>query len=356
MRKILGWGWRRGASLNENKGGPWGSSGGSSDGGGGGGDGPRNPWGPPPRKGRPVGNVTSLDDFLKKSRDRFGGGFSRDGRPYWLYGLAIVALLWVVFTSMHMVGPQERGVITRLGKYAGTLGPGVGLSLPAPIDRVQKVDVEAIRTIDIGSAEPSDDNLILTRDQNLVDLAYSVRWNIRDPERYLFQIADLEETIGEVAQSAMRAVVASVTLDDAIGSGRSDIEQRVALLMQQLLDSYGAGVAVQGVAIKQSDPPAAVNDAFKEVTAAQQEAQSYINNARATALQVTAKAQGEAAAFDKVYAQYKLAPDVTRRRMYYETMEDVLSKVDKTIIEAPGVTPYLPLPEIAGRPQAKQSQ
>lgn len=358
MRKILGWGARLGASLNENKGGPWGSSGGSGDGGNGGGGGPRNPWGPPPRKGRPggVGNVTSLDDFLKKSRDRFGGGFPQDGRPYWLYGLAVFALLWVVFTSMHMIGPQERGVITRLGKYSGTLGPGVGFSFPSPIDRVEKVDVEEIRTIDIGSAEPSDDNLILTGDQNLVDLAYSVRWNIRDPERYLFQIADLEETIGEVAQSAMRAVVASVTLDDAIGSGRSEIEQRVALAMQELLDTYGAGVAVQGVAIKQSDPPAAVNDAFKEVTAAQQEAQSYINNARATALQVTAKAQGEAAAFDKVYAEYKLAPEVTRRRMYYETMEEVLSKVDKTVVEAPGVTPYLPLPEVAGRPQAKQSQ
>jgi membrane protease subunit HflK len=357
MRKILGWGSRLGASFNENKGGPWGPSGGSGDDGNGGAGGPRNPWGPPPRKGRPgVGNVTSLDDFLKKSRDRFGGGFPQDGRPFWLYGLIIFALLWIVFTSMHMIGPQERGVITRFGKYAGTLGPGVGLSFPSPIDRVQRVDVEEIRTIDIGSAEPSDDNLILTGDQNLIDLAYSVRWNIRDPERYLFQIADLEETIGEVAQSAMRAVLATVSLDDAIGSGRSEIEQRVALAMQQLLDNYGAGVAVQGVAIKQSDPPAAVNDAFKEVTAAQQEAQSYINNARATALQVTAKAQGEAAAFDKVYAEYKLAPEVTRRRMYYETMEDVLSKVDKTIIEAPGVTPYLPLPEVGGRPQVKQSQ
>jgi membrane protease subunit HflK len=116
-----------------------------------------------------------------------------------------------------------------------------------------------------------------------------------------------------------------------------------------LLDEYRAGVEVQGIAIKQSDPPAAVNDAFKEVTAAQQEAQSYINQARAYALQLTAKAQGEAAAFDKVYVQYKLSPEVTRRRMYYETMERVLSKVDKTVIEAPGVTPYLALPEIQRR-------
>jgi membrane protease subunit HflK len=147
----------------------------------------------------------------------------------------------------------------------------------------------------------------------------------------------------------MRAVVAGVALDDAIGAGRSTIEQRVELVMQQLLDNYRAGVEVQGVAIKQSDPPAAVTDAFKDVSAAQQEAQSYMNQARAYALQITAKAQGEAAAFDKVYAQYKLSPEVTRRRMYYETMEKVLSKVDKTIVEAPGVTPYLPLPEIQKR-------
>ena len=183
-----------------------------------------------------------------------------------------------------------------------------------------------------------------------------MRWNIRDPELYLFQIADPDETIEEVAQSAMRAAVAEVSLDDAIGAGRTEIEQNVETMMQTLLDGYGAGIVVQGVAIKQSDPPAAVNDAFKEVTAAQQQAQSYINNARAYALQLTAQAQGEAAAFDKVYSEYRLAPEVTRRRMYYETMEEVLSKVDKTVIEAPGVTPYLALPEVAGRAQTRPNQ
>lgn len=361
MSKFFGWGARLGALMNENKGGPWGSGGGSDDGGDGG---KRSPWGQPPRKGRPAGapgNITSLDEFLKKSRDRLGGGrfggrggLPRDGRPYWLYGLGIFLLLWLVFTSFHLVGPQERGIITRFGKYAGTLEPGIGITFPLPIDRVAKLDVENIRTADIGSTDPSIDNLILTGDQNLVDMAYSVRWNIKDPELFLFQIAEPEETINEVAQSAMRAVVAGVSLNDAIGAGRAEIEQRVETVMQRLLDAYGAGVSIQGVAIKQSDPPAAVNDAFKEVTAAQQQAQSYINDARAYALQLTAKAQGEAAAFDEVYAQYKLAPEVTRRRMYYETMEEVLSKVDKTIVEAPGVTPYLPLPEVAGRARPAQ--
>ena len=141
----------------------------------------------------------------------------------------------------------------------------------------------------------------------------------------------------------MRAVVAQVTLQDAIVNKRGEIEARVAEEMQRTLDSYQAGVLIQGVAIKQADPPAAVNDAFKEVTAAQQDAQSYMNDARAYALQITAKAQGDAAAFEKVYAEYRAAPEVTRRRMYYETMERVLSKVDKTVIEGSGVVPYLPL-------------
>jgi membrane protease subunit HflK len=353
MISLSGWGARLGALWSENKGGPWGPSGGGGSGGDGEGGGPRNPWSQPPRKRRPGGTPSgSLDDFLKKSKERFGGGFpQQDGRPYWLYGLGIFILLWIVFTSFHRIGPQERGVITRFGSYAGTMRPGIGFTLPSPIDRVQKIDVEQIRTQDIGSTDPSKENLILTGDQNIIDLAYSVRWNISDPELFLFRIKDPEATIAEVAESGMRQAVAEVPLDDAIGPGRGQIEQRVAQLMQQTLNTYGAGVSVQGVAIKQSDPPAAVNNAFKEVSAAQQNAQSYINQARAYALQLTAQAQGEAAAFDKVYAEYKLAPEVTRRRMYYETMERVLSKIDKTIVEAPGVTPYLALPEIQRRQQ-----
>ncbi|HEV2080542.1 MAG TPA: FtsH protease activity modulator HflK [Allosphingosinicella sp.] len=358
MIKKFGWGARLAAMMNENRGGPWGTGGGSggSGGGGSGGGGPRNPWGQPPRKGRPLGttgNVTSLDEFLKKSRARFGGRFPhQEGKPYWLYGLGVFLVLWLIFTSFHRIGPQERGVVTTFGSYERTLGPGIGFSWPAPVSRVQKIDVEEIRTIDIGSPDANSENLILTGDQNIIDLAYSVRWNIRDPKLYLYQIKDTEETIREVAESAMRAVVAGVSLDDAIGSGRSGIEQRVEQVMQQLLNDYRAGVVIRGVAIKQSDPPAAVNDAFKEVSAAQQQAQTYMNDARAYALQLTAKAQGEAAAFDKVYSEYRLAPEVTRRRMYYETMEKVLSRVDKTVVEAPGVTPYLALPEIQKRAPA----
>jgi membrane protease subunit HflK len=353
MARFFGWGARLGAVFNENRGGPWGPSGDGGSGGDGGG--PRNPWGsPPPRKRRTpgvTGNVSSFDDFLKRSRERFGGRFPhQEGRPYWLYGLAIFILLWLLFTSFHIVSPQERGVVTLFGKYSRTVDSGISMTLPLPIERLQKIDTQ-MRNTDVGSPDPAQENLILTADQNIIDLAYTVRWRVRDPQLFLFQINDPETTIREVAESAMRAVVATISLDDAIGAGRSDIEARVAMAMQQVLDGYGAGVRIEGVAVKQSDPPAAVNNAFKEVSAAQQDAQSYINQARAYAQQQTARSQGDAAAFDKVYAQYKLAPEVTRRRMYYETMERVLSKVDKTVIEAPGVTPYLPLPQVQRQAQ-----
>jgi modulator of FtsH protease HflK len=358
MISLSGWGARLGGLLSMSKG-PWGPSGGGSGGDGDGGDGegggPRSPWGQPPRRrksGGPGGVPPSIDDFLRKSRERFGGRFpQQDGRPYWLYGLAIFALLWILFTSTHQIEQRERGIITRFGSYAGMLQPGIGFTFPSPIDRVQKVNVEAIRTTSIGSVSQRIENRILTGDQNIIDLAYSVSWNISDPTLYLFRIENPDETISEVAESAMRAVVAEISLDDAIGSGRREIEQRVAQEMQRILNSYQAGISIQFVAIKQSDPPAAVINSFKEVTAAQQDAQSYINGARAYALQLTAKAQGDAAAFDKVYAQYKLAPEVTRRRMYYETMERVLAAVDKTVVEAPGVTPYLALPDVQRRGQ-----
>jgi membrane protease subunit HflK len=363
------WGRRFGGLFSENRGGPWGGggSGGSGSGGGngggggdgeGGGGGPRTPWGQPPRPRRPGrggGNVASLDEFLKKSRARFGGRFPQDGRPYWLYGLIAFLLLWVLFTSVHRIGPQERGVVTLFGRYTTTMAPGIGFSWPSPIGRVQKVDVENIRETPVPSGGDTE-NLILTGDQNVIDLAYSIRWNISDPALYLFQMAEPEDTIREVAESAMRAVVARMTLDEAIGAGRSDIESRVEQSMQQLLNDYRAGVAIRGVAVSQSAPPAAVNQAFLDVSAAQQQAQSYINDARAYALQLTARAQGESAAFEKVFAEYRAAPEVTRRRMYYETMERILSRVDSTIIEAPGVTPYLALPEIQRRQQQQAPQ
>jgi membrane protease subunit HflK len=342
---------------SDNRGGPWGGGGGGDDGSGGDGDGPRNPWGQRRRKPPREGEAGPLDELFRKGRERFGGGIPGipgEGRSWFLYGLLALVAIWLVVTSVHRIGPQQRGVVTTLGYYSAILRPGIGFSLPYPFGNVQKVDVEEIQTVSIPGGDG--ENLILTGDQNVIDLAYSVRWNIKSPELFLFQINDPENTIKEVAESAMRAAVARVSLDDAIGAGRDAIQQRVAQNMQQVLDAYGAGVEIQGVAINQSVPPAAVNDAFLEVSAAQQRAQSSMNGARAYALQQTARAQGDAAAFLKVYAEYRLAPEVTRRRMYYETMERILAQVDTTIIEAPGVTPYLPLPEIQRRQQPAPAQ
>jgi membrane protease subunit HflK len=356
MNILSGWGARARGLFADNKG-PWGSGGGedepsSSEGGSGG------PWGDNSRKGRrraPSEPNPTIDEFLRRSRERFSGG-GLPGRPdasIFVWAVIVLVLLYLVFTSMHSIAPAQRGVVTRFGRYSYTLQPGVGITLPSPIDRVKKVDVENIRTVDLGSEGGED--LMLTGDQNLIDIAYTVRWNIRSPELFLFQLADQEETIKQVAESSMRAVISQVSLRDAMGDKRADIETQVAERMQRILDAYHAGIQIQGVAIKQADPPDAVNDAFKQVTAAQQDAKSYVNQANAYALQITANAQGDAAAFDKVYEQYKLAPDVTRRRMYYETMEQVLGKVDKTIVEAPGVTPYLPLPQVQKEQQKKDS-
>lgn len=329
-----------------NEGGPWGGDDNTP---------PKSPWSQPPRKRPGAAGVgpSALEALLRRGRARFGGGGpSLEMGGAWRWALLAIVLVWLAVTSTHTIGPQQRGVVTRLGKYAGTLQPGLGFSLPAPIDLVTKLDVDNIHVIDIDSGGEGDhgQNLMLTGDENIINLQYSVRWNIRDPELYLFELQDPDGTIREATESAMREAIARVSMTDAIGAQRSAIEARVAQRAQELLDGYHSGVLIQGVAIKQADPPNQVMDAFKEVSAAQQTAQSYMNQAKAYATQVTARAEGEAAAFDKVYAQYALAPEVTRRRMYYETMEKVLAKTDKTILQAP-VAPYLPLPP-AQRAQA----
>ncbi|HWK35026.1 protease modulator HflK [Sphingomonas sp.] len=314
------------------------------------GGGPRNPWSYPPngRRAKP-GASSALDDLLKRARG--GGGPNLPGVPgrsVVLIGIGLILAVWLLFTSVWQIAPQERGVVTFFGRYAGVLEPGVHMTLPAPFNNVTKVDVQNIREENFPSGTGGE-NLMLTGDQNIINLAYQVRWNIGNPQDYVFQIRQPTETVRATAESAMRGVVADVTLDQALGRGRTVIEARVQQAMQQILDDYNSGVRIQGVAISKADPPDAVNDDFKAVSAAQQEAQANLNNSRAYAQQVIARAQGEAAQFDKIYEQYKLSPEVTKRRLYYETMEAVLAKSNKTIVEAPGVTPYLPLPEAARR-------
>ena len=342
---------------------PWGGSSSGGNNPGGGGEGPRNPWATPPGGPRGGAKPTALDEFLRRARGSGGGGggggFSGipgapDARSLWAIGVGLLLAVWILFTSIHQIGPQQRGVVTFLGRYSGTLDPGIRLTLPAPFSEVRNLDVQQIVTDDFPAGQGGNgENLILTSDQNIVDLAYSVRWQIVNAQDFAFQIKDPRETVRATAESAMRAAIATTTLDDAIGSGRGVVETRVQQMMQEVLDSYNAGVRIQGVSIKQSQAPEAVLDDFKAVSAAQQTAVGNINAARGYAAQIQARAQGEATSFDKVYEQYRLAPEVTRRRMYYETMEEVLAKTDKTIVETPNVTPYLPLNQVQRKAAAQ---
>ena len=352
----------RGRGLFADNKGPWGSPPPSGEGG------PSEPTPGPWGKGQPKrprgeslgGGVASLEEFLERNRRRFGGGGGGGGfggagpdRSIYMWALIGFVTLWLIFTSFHVIAPEERGVVTVFGRYNSTLNPGVNMTLPSPISRVQKVNTAEIRSVDVGS--PTEETLVLTGDQNLVDIAYRVTWSIRDPEQFLFELRTPEDTIRQVAESSMRQIVSQMSLTDVLGVRRGEIESSVRDEIQQTLDRYDSGVSIRNVSIRQADPPAAVNEAFKDVTAAQQDAESEINKANAYALQLRQLAQGEATAFDKVYEQYRLAPDVTRRRMYYETMERILRNVEKTIVETPGVTPYLPLNQIQRpQPQARQ--
>ena len=349
-------------------GGPWGSgggsgsggSGGSSGGGGSNGGGPKSPWGEgPPRRPTPGRGPTgrgNFDDFIRRSQNKLRGAVPGGGRQMtnipWLLIAAIILGSWLFTTATYRIQAQERGIVMRFGKYVETTGPGFHFKLPAPIDAIIKPKVEQVNSVDIGGSDGATENLMLTGDQNIIDIAYAVRWKIRNPELFLFELAEPESTIREVAEAAMRAEIGRATLNDAIGPQRAQIAEQVRERMQELLDSYRAGIDVRGVDIKQADPPAAVDEAFKDVSAAQQDAQQAINQSRGYAQQLLAVAQGSAAQFDAVYAQYKLAPEVTRKRIYLETMEGVLSKVDKTVIEPGGVQTYLPLPEIQRRARA----
>ncbi|MGN6496711.1 MAG: FtsH protease activity modulator HflK [Tsuneonella sp.] len=326
--------------------------------------GPRNPWLPPGGSEEPRRSASIEDIFKSRGpegpRRRLGGpggpNFRLPERPggksWFPLAVGAILLVWLAFSMVHQIGPREEGIVTTFGKYSRTLTPGLSMTLPWPLQQVAVENVSEFRSEKI--PEGSAQRLMLTGDQNLVDLSYVVRWNIKDLKQYKFQMLNPEDTVRQVAEAAMRSSVAEESLDRIFsGAGRADTENAVRTRMQQVLDAYRSGIAVQGVQINKTDPPAEVEDAFKDVSAAQQEAQGYVNQAEAVAQQVLARAQGDATSFDKVYAQYKLAPEVTRRRMYYETMERVLGKTDKVIVEAPGVNSYLPLPQI--KRGAKQS-
>ena len=327
--------------------------------------GPKNPWlpgggsgGGAPEGGR---RGTNIEDLFKNKgpegpRRRVGGGGGpgggfrlpeRPGGKSWLpLGIALVAGIWLLLTSIHQVGPKEQGLVTTFGKYSRTLQPGLNMTAPWPF---QNVDIE---TVSVFRETKITEKLFLTGDQNLVNLNYSVRWSIKDLQGFRYQVNNPDLALQNAAEAAMRATVAEQAFDTVLsGEGRAQIEQNVRDRMQTILDGYGAGIQVQGVYVEKTDPPEPVVEAFNDVLAAQQDAERDMNQARRYAQQLLAGAEGNAAAFNKIYEEYRLAPEVTRRRLYYETMEQVLGKTDKTVVEAGGVTTYLPLPEVNRRSQ-----
>jgi len=273
-----------------------------------------------------------------------------NGASWWPILLTGAAGLWWATSCLHPLHSGEQGIVTRLGAYARLVGPGLAVTLPWPIEDLQVSDVGTIRS----DAFPEQgEQVMLTGDQGLVDMRYTVRWRIKDTLQFAFQIDDPHRALRQAAQAAMRTSLADVTLADVMGGqALPQIAARGALAMQQTLDGDHAGVVVLGVDIERASTPARLDDGARKIVTAQADAARDMASAQSYAQQTIARAQGEAAAFDKVYAAYKQAPEVTRRRMYYDTMEHVLMANDTIVV--PSGTNVLPIPEPRKKPEATQ--
>ena len=368
---------------NQSGGGPWGS-------------GSRGPWGSGPQQpGGP--RPPDLEEFLRRSQDRLRSVLPGNlgGRGIALIALAIV-VLWG-FSGFFRVEPDELGVVLRFGKFVREAQPGLNYHLPYPIEtaltppalRVNKIDVgiRAVEDLRRGTSvrELPEESLMLTGDENIVDVDFSVLWRVKPAEvgNYLFNVQNPEGTVKAVAESAMREVIGRSNIQPILSGARQTVETAVQALMQKILDDYRAGILIQQVQLQKVDPPTQVIDSFRDVQAArsdleraQNEAQTYANRvvpeARGRAAKITqdaeayreqtvAEAKGETSRFLQIYEQYKKAPGVTRERMYLETMERILGSNNKTIIDtgqaSPGVVPYLPLNDLTPqRPQQQQQR
>ena len=372
---------------------PWSNNGGGNGGGGwqGGGGGNRGPWGKGPQGG---GNQQppDLDELIRKGQEKFreimpGGGSAGPGTFMLIFGALL--LVFLASSSIYRVDTDQQGVVLRFGKLARTEAPGLHVKLPYPIETVYLPNVTRINRIDIGlpgngsgSSNYTDESLMLTGDENIVDISFTVRWQVKPngAANYLFNVQDPESTVKAIAESAMREVVGESNIQALLTTGRGDVQSRVKALMQAALDEYKAGINVTEVQLQNSNPPSAVIDAFRDVQAAQAdqermqfEANAYANKvvpqARGKASQITqaaeayreqtvAAAQGETKRFLSIYGEYKKAEDVTRRRMYLETMQDVYSHINKVLIEnkdSKSVLPYLPLSGLKPNPDAVKS-
>jgi membrane protease subunit HflK len=364
-------------TYNQGSGGPWG---GGPWGGGGG-----SPWGGGPRGSGPRGRgpqPPNIEDLIRRGQDQIRrllpGGFG-SGRGIGLV-LAGLAVLWL-FTGLYRVEPDELGVVLRFGEYNRTTQPGLNWHLPSPIERVLTPKVTRVNRVEVGFRagegarggglrQVPEEALMLTGDENIVDINFTVFWVIKDAQQYLFNIRAPEATVKAAAESAMREVIGRTPIALALAEGKAEIEAGARRLLQDVLDSYQAGIEITQVQLQKVDPPAQVIDAYRDVQRARadqererNQAEAYRNDivprargeavrleqeAEAYKQEVVARAQGDAQRFLSVYEAYKAAPEITRQRLYLETMEEVLRGTQKVIIDptAEGIVPYLPLPEI----------
>jgi membrane protease subunit HflK len=373
---------------------PWTNQTGGSGGNGGG----RGPWGRGPSGGS--GNPPpDLEELLRRGQDRLrrlvpGSGFTASSL---IVVVLILAVVWL-FTGVYVVGAHEQGVVLRFGKYIARTSPGVNYHLPWPIETVYTPSVTQSNQITIGyrltgegdnpqPEEVPEESLMLTGDENIIDVNFTVQWQIKNASDFLFNVARLTDregggtsTIRAVAESAMREIVGQSQFERILTQDRELVQVQVRDLMQKTLDEYRAGVTITQVAIQKADPPQEVISAYRDVQAARadqdrkrNEAEAYANtiipqargdaahivqDAEAYKQQVIAEASGEAKRFSSIYEEYKKAPEVTRRRMYLETMAGVLGPMNKVIVDegaAKGFVPYFQMPSGNGvRPPIPQ--
>lgn len=378
---------------------PWSDQNGGERKGSGSNGGNGGPWGQPPRGPFGGGNKPDLGDLIGKGFNQFwrafgGGNGTGGGRPGGRgpaplpssFSLMVTVLALIVVAvwfsqCIYVVQPDEVGVVLRFGKAEPDFTePGLHFAL-WPVDNVERAAVRRENQYDIGAASGSpnrqsnETGIMLSGDQNLVDVDFSVMWRIADPYKYLFSVAANRDVVEMVAEASMREYVGRTRADEFRTRGRSQAQDSVKDLIQHTLDAYGAGVTVLAVNLKRADPPGEVIDAFEEVQRAQQDqdkfrqdAQAYANktlgDARGQAAQiretaagykdrVIAEANGQAQQFTSVETQYAKAPEITRQRLYIETMSDVLAGVNKVIVDPKlgnGVQSYLPLPQLIGKP------
>ena len=367
---------------------PWNNQGGGGNnqgpwGGGPSGPGDNNPWGGGQRPQPP--RPPELDKMLSDMQNRFkrflpGGGGSK-GRSGGALILIIILLIagWAI-TGFYRVNPQQQGVVLRFGEWVRTTSPGLHYHLPSPIETVLTPEVTRDNRLEIGfrdiagrstsRRDIADESQMITGDENIVDIDFVVFWRIADAGAYLFNLADPDETIKVAAEAVMREIIGQTAIQTVLTEGRENVQVAVRQKLQELLDEYKAGIRVREVQLLAVDPPADVIDAFNDVQRARQdrdrlknEAEAFRNDivprargeaaklvaeAEAYAQEVVARAEGDASRFDQVYEAYKVNPEVTKERIYIETIEGVYSNIEKIIIddENGGVVPYLPLQEL----------